>query len=150
MKENTRIVYVSHPASGLARSNFPLVCHIEDGEIVRILPYRIPEQVRLYEIKTSSRGSFSRSRKEVQMPLAYAWKQRVNLNRVEYPLLRDDWSPAAPNTKGRGLSGYSRISWDRALDIVVGQLERIKREYGSMEPVLVQADGHGHSGYLHS
>ena len=150
MKENTRIVYVSHPASGLARSNFPLVCHIEDGEIVRILPYRIPEQVRLYEIKTSSRGSFSRSRKEVQMPLAYAWKQRVNLNRVEYPLLRDDWSPDAPNTKGRGLSGYSRISWDRALDIVVGQLERIKREYGSMEPVLVQADGHGHSGYLHS
>jgi len=150
MKPDTRVVYVSHPASGLARSNFPLVCHVEDGEIVRILPYHIPDHVRLYEIKTSSRGSFGRSRKEVQMPLAYAWKQRVHLNRVEYPLLRDDWSPDAPNTKGRGRSGYSRISWDRALDIVVGQLERIKHEYGSMEPVLVQADGHGHSGYLHT
>jgi trimethylamine-N-oxide reductase (cytochrome c) len=64
--------------------------------------------------------------------------------------LRDDWSPDNPNPGKRGSSGYSRISWDRALDIIVGQLNRIREKYGSMEPVLVQADGHGQSGYLQS
>ena len=145
-----RIVYVSHPASGLARSNFPLACVVEDGKIVRSLPFYIPEDVRLYEIKTS-RGTFTRPRKEVQMPLAFAAKQRVHApTRVRYPLLRDDWSPGKPNTATRGQSGYTRISWDRALDIVVGELHRIRDTYGSMEPVAVQADGHGQSGYLQS
>lgn len=145
-----KIVYVSHPASGLARSNFPLECHIEGSKIARSLPFYIPEDVRLYEIKTS-RGIFARPRKEVQMPLAFAAKRRVHSStRVKYPLLRDDWSPDNPNAGQRGNSGYSRISWDRALDIIADQLKRIHEKYGSMEPVLVQADGHGHSGYLQS
>lgn len=145
-----RVVYVSHPASGLARSNFPLVCHVEGDKIVRSLPFYIPDDVRLYEIKTS-RGVFTRPKKEVQMPLAFAWKQRVHADtRVKYPLLRNDWSPDNPNTGNRGKSGYTRISWDRALDIIVAQLTSIREKYGSMEPVLVQADGHGQSGYMQS
>jgi anaerobic selenocysteine-containing dehydrogenase len=135
-----RVVYVSHPASGLARSNFPVECHVTGSKIVRSLPFYIPDDVRLYEIKTS-RGNFSRRRKEVQMPLAYAWKRRVHsAERVKYPLLRNDWSPDNPNPQTRGSSGYSRISWEQALDIIVGQLNRIREKYGSMEPVLVQAD----------
>jgi anaerobic selenocysteine-containing dehydrogenase len=145
-----RVVYVSHPASGLARSNFPLECHVENGRIVRSLPFYMPDDVRLYEIKTS-RGTFTRPKKEVQMPLAFAAKQRVHAaTRVKYPLLRNDWSPDKPNTAQRGVSGYSRISWDRALDIVVGEIKRIREKYGSMEPIAVQADGHGQSGYLQS
>ena len=148
--QEPRVVYVSHPASGLARSNFPLVCHVAGSKIVRSLPFHIPEDVRLYEIKTS-RGVFTRPRKEVQMPLAFAAKRRIHAaTRVKYPLLRDDWSPDNPNAEQRGRSGYSRIGWERALDIIVGQLERIHEKYGSMEPVLVQADGHGQSGYMQS
>ena len=150
-RKDRKVVYVSHPGSGLARSNFPLVCHVEDGRIVRSLPFYIPDDVRLYEIKTTSRGSFTRPRKEVQMPLAFAHKLRVHSKtRVRYPLLRDGWDPDNPNAEGRGKDGYSRISWDRALDIIVDQLHRIHDKYGSMEPVLVQADGHGQSGYLQS
>jgi trimethylamine-N-oxide reductase (cytochrome c) len=149
-REDYTTVYVAHPASGLARSNFPTVCHVSNSKIVRSLPFRIPEDVRLYEIKTS-RGVFSRPRKEVQMPLAYAWKHRVHSpERVRYPLLRNDWSPDNPCPEKRGVSGYSRISWDQALDIVVAQIKRIREKYGSMEPILVQADGHGHSGYMQS
>ncbi len=145
-----KVVYVAHPGSGLARSNFPLECHVEDGKIVRSLPFYIPEDVRLYEIKTS-RGTFSRPRKEVQMPLAFAAKQRVHSDaRVRYPMIREDWSPDNPNPSGRGVSGYRRIGWDEALDVIVDQLKRVKKKYGSMEPVLVQADGHGQSGYLQS
>jgi trimethylamine-N-oxide reductase (cytochrome c) len=149
-RQQQRVVYVSHPGSGLARTNFPLVCHVDGDRIVRSLPFYIPEDVRLYEIKTS-RGDFTRPRKEVQMPLAFAAKQRVHAStRVKYPLLRDDWSPDNPNPEQRGKSSFSRISWDRALDIIVDQLKRIHDKYGSMEPVLVQADGHGQSGYLQS
>ena len=149
-KQNRKTVYVSHPGSGLARSNFPLTCEVEDGKIARSRPFFIPDDVRLYEIETS-RGNFSRPRKEVQMALAFAHKRRVHAEtRVKYPLLRDDWSPGNRNTANRGKSGYSRISWDKAIDIVTDELKRIHETYGSMEPVLVQADGHGHSGYMQS
>jgi anaerobic selenocysteine-containing dehydrogenase len=148
--EQPKVVYVSHPGSGLTRSNFPMTCHVAGSKIVRTLPFRIPDDVRLYEIKTS-RGVFTRPRKEVQMPLAIAAKRRVYSDtRVRYPLLRDDWSPDKPNTENRGRSSYSRISWERALDIVVEQIHRIRDKYGSMEPILVQADGHGQSGYMQS
>jgi len=151
MSDEHKVVYVSHPASGLARSNYPLVCHVAGSKIVRSLPFHFPEDARLYEIKTSSRGVFTRPRKDVQMPLAYAWKRRIHsATRVGYPLLRDDWSPDNRNPGKRGISGYSRISWDRALDIIVAELKRIHEKYGSMEPVLVQADGHGQSGYMQS
>ena len=33
--DKPRTVYVSHPASGLARSNFPLVCEVTSARIVR-------------------------------------------------------------------------------------------------------------------
>ncbi len=150
-RQDHKVVYVSHPASGLARSNFPLETHVSGNEIVRSLPYHIPAETRLYEIKTTSRGTYSRPRKEVQMPLAIAHKQRVHSpTRVRYPMLRDDWSPGKPNAHGRGKTGYSRISWDQATDLIAAELKRIHRTYGSMEPVLVQADGHGQSGYMQS
>src|SRR5262249_15189997 len=84
-RDDHRVVYVSHPASGLARSNFPMTCHVSGSEIVRTLPFHVPDDVRLYEIRTSTRGSFTRPRKEVQMPLAIAAKRRVHTStRVKY------------------------------------------------------------------
>ncbi len=149
-RNHDRVVYIAHPASGLARSNFPLVCHVEGGKVTRCLPFHIPENVRLYEIKTS-RGNFSRTRKEVQMPLAYAWKRRIDtVNRVRYPLLREDWNPDDPKPDKRGITGYRRISWEEAIDIVVSMIKKIHARYGTMEPILVQADGHGQSGYMQS
>lgn len=148
--DDGRIVYVAHPASGLARSNFPMKCYIAGGRVVRCLPFHIPDDVRLYEIRTS-RGSYSRSRKEVQMPLAYAWKRRIDSeNRVRYPLLRVDWRNEDPKPENRGRTGYRRITWDEAINIIISVLRGIHGRYGTMEPVLVQADGHGQSGYMQS
>ena len=40
------------------------------------------------------------------------------------------------NTQNRGKSGYVRISWDEALDIVAGEIKRIKDTYGpKLSPV---------------
>lgn len=149
-QDGVRRVFLAHPASGLGRSNFPVVCEVKDDEIVRCLPFHVPDAVRLYEIRTS-RGTFTRPRKDVQMPLAYSWKHRVHSDkRVRFPMLRKGWKPGDANVEGRGSDEYVRISWDEALDIVAGQLKGIQDRFGNMESVLVQADGHGQSGYLHS
>lgn len=34
------------------------------------------------------------------------------------------------NPQNRGISGYKRISWDEALDIVAGEIKRVKKEHG--------------------
>ena len=34
------------------------------------------------------------------------------------------------NPQNRGISGYERISWDEALDMVAGEIQRVKREHG--------------------
>ena len=44
--------------------NFPGETHVSGDKIVRSLPFRIQEDVRLYEIKTTSRGSYTRPRRE--------------------------------------------------------------------------------------
>ena len=46
VKENRKTVYVSHPASGLARSNFPLETHVSDDKIIRSLPFHIPDDIK--------------------------------------------------------------------------------------------------------
>lgn len=52
-------------------------------------------------------------------------------DRLLYPMKRADFNPKGErNCKNRGISGYERISWDEAQDIVTDEIKRIKREYG--------------------
>lgn len=54
----------------------------------------------------------------------YATLQRLyHPNRLKYPLKRT-------NPKGSSDPGFVRIPWDEAYDIIVGHLDRIKKEYG--------------------
>ena len=44
---------------------------------------------------------------------------------------RVDFDPNGErNPQNRGISGYERISWDEALDIVAGEIKRVKRDHG--------------------
>jgi anaerobic selenocysteine-containing dehydrogenase len=55
---------------------------------------------------------------------AYGTLQRLyHPNRLKYPLKRT-------TPKGSGTPEFTRISWDEAYDIIVGHLNRIKKEYG--------------------
>ena len=52
-------------------------------------------------------------------------------DRLLYPMKRVDFDPDGErNPQNRGESGYERISWDEALDIVAGEIKRVKREHG--------------------
>ena len=55
---------------------------------------------------------------------SYATLQRLyHPNRLKYPMKRT-------NPKGSPDPGFVRISWDEAYDMIVGQLNRIKKEHG--------------------
>ena len=84
-------------------------------------------------------------------PFSLAYKKRVySPNRILYPLKRVDWDPDGErNTGNRGKSKYVRISWDEAVEIIAGELKRIKKKYGP-EAVLSQSDGHGEGKGIHT
>jgi len=151
-KQGYKISYVTASLNGHSvLAEFPLVVYAKDNRIIRQLPFYIPENVRRWKIKTTKRGVFERPRKAPTYPVSFAWRQRIySPTRVRYPLKRVDWSPESRNPQNRGKSKFVRISWDEAIDIIANEIERIKRVYGSTQVVLVQADGHGQSGFLHS
>lgn len=55
-------------------------------------------------------------------------------DRLKYPMKRKHWSPGGgENSQGqlRGKDEWERISWDEALDLIAGELTRIKDTYGN-------------------
>ena len=101
--------------------------------------------------KYEARGQvFNPPMKSLIPPITLSYKKRIfSPNRVLYPMKRADWDPNGErNPQNRGQSGYIRISWDEALDIIVAELKRIKKTYG-MTAVLSQSDGHGETKVVH-
>jgi len=66
---------------------------------------------------------------------------------------RVDFDPNGErNQQTRGISGYERISWDEALDIVSSEIMRVRRTYGPGAVFGVNSSHHnwGNLGYYHS
>jgi anaerobic selenocysteine-containing dehydrogenase len=133
----------------------PCVVNVSDGKIVRIKPLHYDWQYDKKDFnpwKMEAHGQvFEPDMKTLVPPFALAYKKRVySPNRILYPLKRADWDPRGKrNTENRGKSGYVRISWDEAAEIIAGELKRIKKEYGP-EAVLSQSDGHGEGKVVHT
>ncbi|MBP1707268.1 MAG: molybdopterin oxidoreductase [Chloroflexi bacterium] len=127
---------------------------VKNGKIVRIRPFRFDWKYdrRQFNIwKMEARGQvFEPGLKTLVPPFGLAYKKRVySPNRILYPMKRVDWNPQGERNPGnRGKSGYIRISWDEAADIIAGELKRIKKTYGP-EAVLSQSDGHGEGKNIH-
>ena len=52
-------------------------------------------------------------------------------DRLLYPMKRVDFDPNGErNPQNRGKSGYVRISWEEALDLVADEIKRMKRDHG--------------------
>ena len=56
-------------------------------------------------------------------------------NRIKYPMKR---------AGARGEGKWTRISWDEAYDMIVNNIEQVKREYGIESVALVQGTGRHH------
>ncbi|MEM2384774.1 MAG: hypothetical protein QXI48_07050 [Candidatus Bathyarchaeia archaeon] len=61
---------------GFGFSTPPMEVHVKGNRIIRILPCHLPEDLKIWEIKTD-RGVFTRPRKSVPHPHMLAYKNRV-------------------------------------------------------------------------
>ena len=56
----------------------------------------------------------------------------TGVDRVKYPMKRKHWEPGGTgDVTLRGCDEWERLSWDEALDLVAGELKRIKETYGN-------------------
>jgi len=130
------------------------VVDVKNGRIVRIRPLHYDWKYKPKEFnpwKMEARGKvFEPTMKSLIPPLSLAYKKRaLSPNRIRYPLKRVDFDPKGErNTENRGESHFVRISWDEALDIIVGEMKRVKEKYGPTA-IFYQSDQHGENKVVH-
>ncbi len=135
------------------RGGAPVDVHSSNGKITRIRPFnyeQVPNFKELNPWKIEARGkTFGPPDHSLPSPFFLSYKKRVySRNRVSYPLKRVDWDPKGErNPQNRGKSGYVRISWDEAAQIIADELLRVREKYG-MSAVLSEADMHGEGKHI--
>jgi len=110
----------------------PVFVDVKEGKILRITPIEFEEEDALpWTIEARGR-KFTPPRKTTVAPYTLAWKSMVySPDRLLYPMRRVDFDPKGNrNCANRGVSGYERISWDQALDMVADEIKRVKRDHG--------------------
>jgi anaerobic selenocysteine-containing dehydrogenase len=127
---------------------------VKEGRMIRIRPARLYDRYTKEDIKPwimTARGkTFEPSDKSLVPPLSLAYKKRVfSPARIRYPMKRVDFDPKGErNLQNRGVSKYVRISWDEALEIITGEMLRMKDTYGPTA-ILYQNDQHGETKVVH-
>lgn len=118
MKDPVRIVPTTcvHNCGGLCL----LYAHVEDGVITRI---------------TSDERA---ARDPAVPPLKACLKGRAQRNRVYHP---DRLKYPMQRVGKRGEGKFARISWDKALDIIAAELQRIKEHYGNESIYVMYGTG---------
>ncbi len=110
----------------------PVFIYVKDEKIIRITPITFDEtDPEPWTIEARGK-KFTPPRKTSLAPHGMNWKSMVYApNRLLYPMKRVDFDPNGErNPQNRGISGYERISWDEALDIVASEIKRAKRVHG--------------------
>ncbi|MCL4801494.1 MAG: molybdopterin-dependent oxidoreductase [Burkholderiales bacterium] len=129
----------------------PLFVYVKDGKIVRLTPIEFgDDDAQPWTI--SARGKrFTPPRQTTAAPHTLCSKSTVySPDRLLYPMKRVDFDPKGErNCQNRGISGYERISWDEALDIVASEIQRVKTEHGQGAIIANHGSHHtwGNIGY---
>jgi len=111
----------------------PCFVYVKEGRILRITPIDLSEgDGASWTIRAHGRD-FTPPRKATVSPHALNWKSMVySKERILYPMKRVDFDPNGErNPQNRGTSGYVRISWDEALSLVAGEIQRVKKVHGA-------------------
>ncbi|HEY4821930.1 MAG TPA: molybdopterin-dependent oxidoreductase, partial [Xanthobacteraceae bacterium] len=129
----------------------PVFVTVKDGKIVRMTPIDFDDtDPQPWTIR--ARGlDLTPPRKTTLAPHGQNAKSIVySPDRLLHPMKRVDFDPnGARNPHMRGKSGYVRISWDEALDLVAAEIKRCKREHGPGAIVTSHGSHHtwGNIGY---
>ncbi len=129
----------------------PTYVYVKDGKILRVTPIDLDESDAPSWTIHARGKSFSPKRRGYVNPHALCVKSTVYSDKRNlYPMKRVDFDPNGErNPQNRGKSGYERISWDEALDIVASEIGRQKRKYGPGSIALWSGSHHqwGNVGY---
>jgi hypothetical protein len=70
-------------------------------------------------------------------------------SRIAQPMVREGWLKHGPGaSEGRGREPFVPVSWDKALDLVAGEIERVRREHGNAA-IMGGSQGWGSAGIFH-
>ena len=113
----------------------PVFVYVKNGKIVRMTPIEFePDEGRRGRWSVSAHGrTFTPPPQTSISAHGLSCKSTVySKDRLLYPMKRVDFDPnGARNPQNRGVSGYERISWEEALDIVAGEIRRVKTQHGN-------------------
>lgn len=129
----------------------PVFVYVKDGRIVRTALIDFDDKdAGPWTIHARGR-SFTPWRRATVNPHALTLKSQVySERRALYPMKRVDFDPNGErNPQNRGKSGYVRISWDEALDLVATEIKRQRREHGPGAMAIQHPSHHqwGNVGY---
>ncbi len=111
-----------------ATNGGPLFVYVKDGKIIRTTPIDFDDSdAGPWTIRARGR-TFTPPRRMTVAAHALCQKSMVySKDRLLYPMKRVDFDPDGErNPQNRGLSGFKRISWDEAVDIVAKEIKRAK------------------------
>lgn len=110
----------------------PLYVYVKNGKIVRLTPIDLEDSdAPSWTVKARGQ-SFTPYRRTTSAPYSLALKTMVYSDKRNlYPMKRVDWDPNGErNPQNRGKSGYVRISWEEAFDLVASEIKRMKTKHG--------------------
>jgi trimethylamine-N-oxide reductase (cytochrome c) len=110
----------------------PVFVYVKEGKILRITPIDFDEKDAPPWTIHARGKTFTPPRRATVSPHTLAFKSMIySPDRLLYPMKRVDFDPNGErNCRNRGISGYVRIGWDEALDIVAGEIKRVKKDHG--------------------
>ena len=129
----------------------PIFVYVKGGKILRTTPIDFDDKdAASWEIEARGKR-FRPKRGGLVAPHALSLKSQVYSDkRILYPMKRVDFDPDGErNPQNRGKSGYVRISWDEAFDIVAKEINRQKRVHGPGSITFPMSSHHqwGNVGY---
>lgn len=110
----------------------PVFIYVKNEKIIRITPI-VFDETDPEPWTIEARGQkFTPPRRTSLAPHGMNWKSMVySPDRLLYPMKRVDFDPNGErNPQNRGKSGYERISWDEAFDLVGNEIKRAKTKHG--------------------
>ena len=133
----------------------PVQVFVRDGKISRVEPLIFDEEDAAGKWTINARGKkFSPPDIARLAPYVLAERSRIySKDRILYPLLREDFKLKGDRKpRNRGVSGYKRISWEAALDILTEEIMRAQATYGPGSIIATPSSHHnwGNIGYRHS
>ena len=129
----------------------PLFVYVKDDKIVRMTPIDLDEADAPSWTIHARGKNFTPRRRAMINPHAQCLKSLVySEKRNLYPMRRVDFDPHGErNPQNRGKSGYVRISWDEAFDMVAGEIKRQRQVHGPGAMTIWHGSHHqwGNVGY---